>query len=149
MAEKISNLLSGERLRPLWRRHVVQPVLSPTAAPPTGTVAGNVTAELVESVKLQAARIPREAPAQVLRELESALMAHLGSERLLLGHLLHPLSATIMSMRGAGGGAAEAQHPLARAAQDSVPRLIDRLDDALTALLAMQSRARSLLERLW
>jgi len=127
----------------------VQPVLSPSAAPPTGTVAGNVTAELVESVKLRAARIPREAPAQVLRELESALMAHLGSERLLLGHLLQPLNATIMSMRGAGGGAAQAQHPLARAAQDSVPRLIDRLDDALTALLAMQSRAQSLLERLW
>ncbi len=146
MADKLSDLLAAERLRPIWRRHVVQPIVS-DAEPARGTVRENIQAELAQQIELKAAQIKKEAPAVVLRRLDAALKAHLGSRYLLLGYLLHPLRSAVERVQQQGVNAA--LHPLCKAAEDSVPRLIDRMDDVLTTMLRMQRRSAQLLERLW
>jgi hypothetical protein len=147
MADKLSDLLAAERVRGIWRRQLVDPVVSGKAPVAGSTVTEAVGREVLASAELGAARIAREAPSQVLRMLHSELRAQLGARYVLLGYLLHPLSTAIERVQG--GGVAAALHPLARAADDSVPRLLNRLDDALTAMLRIERRARAQLERLW
>jgi len=146
MADKLSNLLSAERLRPLWRRQVVQPLLTGNEPPPT-TVWEDVRAEIKEQIELGAAQVSRGVPVEVMRQLELALQQQLGTRYALLGHLLHPLRHAIEQVQqvGVAGGV----HPLTRAASEGVPQLIDRIDDAVTAMLRVQHRAAQLLERLW
>lgn len=146
MADKLSHLLSAERLRPIWRRQVVQPLLS-GSEPPPGTVREDLQAEAKKQTELGAAQISRGVPIEVLRQLDVVLRQQLGNRYVLLGYLLHPLRHAIE--QGQQHGVAAAVHPLTRAARDSVPRLIDRIDDAVTAMLRVQRRAEQLLERLW
>lgn len=147
MADKLSDLLAAERLRGIWRRQVVDPVLSGQAPTTSGPVLEGVGTEVIRAVELGAARIARETPQQVLRLLQSELRAQLGERYLLLGHLLHPLSSAIERLHS--GGVTAALHPLSQAANDSVPRLLNRLDDALSAMQRLERRAEALLERLW
>lgn len=60
---------------------------------------------------------------------------------------MHPLRAAVLRLHKSGLEAT--LHPLVGAAQGSVPALIDRLDDGLSAFIAVQRRAKQLLERLW
>ena len=146
MADKLSNLLSAERLRPIWRRQVVQPLLTGNE-PPSTTLREDVQGEIKKQIELGAAQIARGVPIEVMRQLELALRQQLGSRYALLGHLLHPLRHAIEQVQQ--GGVAASVHPLTRAASDGVPQLIDRIDDAVTAMLRVQRRAERLLERLW
>lgn len=147
MADKLSDLLAPERVRGIWRRQVVDPVVTGKVESGGGTVLENVGTAVQTDVERLATRTARETPQQVLRQLQSELQAQLGERYLLLGHLLHPLGTAIE--RAQSKGMAATLHPLAHAANDSVPRLIDRLDDAVTAMLRVERRVLRLLDRLW
>jgi hypothetical protein len=128
MAIKFSELLDSGRLRPLWQRG--------TALARTETEGGSDEAAAGQDGApndLGPPRLTLESPHTVLGELEEALRANLGADRLLVVHLVHPLRAAVRRMDG--GASALIAHPLEEATTGDVFTLIDKLDDTLAGLI--------------
>ena len=139
MADKLSNLLSAEPatdLAPTGRAASADRGMSrPHDA------AGGRTGRDQKADRAGRRQITRGVPVEVMRQLDLALRQQLGSRYALLGHLLHPLRHAIEQVQQVG--VAGSVHPLTRAASDGVPQLIDRIDDAVTAMLRVQQPRRA------
>lgn len=137
MPKDLTELLSSTRLRPLWQlgTRTESKLRAPTPGPGMAAPDGPSTADLTAALH---SYIPRETLPPIFWELERLLRASLGSRALLFCHLLEPLRAAISAksapLRALRG------HPLAAATPDSLPRLIDRMDDTLSAVLTMRTQ---------
>lgn len=126
MADKLSDLLDSQRLRPLWQRR---------AAVGTARESVSPRPELLQpAADLGGPYLSTESPQAVLAALEKSLRHELGDSFLLLGHLMHPLRAAVA--RVDASAPAPPAHPLQLATPLPLHDLIDRLDDTLTGLLA-------------
>lgn len=128
MGQKYSELLNMERLRPLWQRTTAKSDAQERAAADAQERDG--------AAELGAPQLAVEPPHAVLDELVVALGKTLGGSAALLGHLLHPLRAAVGKIDPKT--VAPASHPMQKAASGSAQDLIDRLDDALEALIGMR-----------
>lgn len=125
MTLKFSELLDKQRLQPLWHK------AGKDAATRAGVEGRDDPAD--PEAELGAPEIPRERPLHVLQDLEAALHTQLESSSVLLGYLLHPLRSAVAKLDPQGER--RAVHPMQRADSAGIPKLIDRLEDALTGLV--------------
>ena len=125
-----SELLDSQRLRPLWKK--LEGATSTLVGATPGASPGKRNQD--SHVELGPPQIPVELPHAVLAEFERALKKQFGSSALLLSHLMQPLKA-VMAKRDPMV-LVRSNHHLRRAASGGIAELIDRIDDALSGLLA-------------
>lgn len=132
MPINFSELLDDQRLRPLWQKASVAAATSATAAP--SAVSGSEKKEA--PIELGAPHLPIELPHVVLAEFERALRAQFGPSAVLLAHLMQPLRSAMTKCDPKV--LVRPNHHLRLATSGGIPELIDRIDDALSGLLAVK-----------
>ena len=153
MAKEVSDLFNANRLRALWQqsgqtggRAVVAqntPALTAAKLPPAEG-ASNHSVDPTEYLRQQADRshIPVRSPDEALRTLGHALNEVLGHDSLTLLNIWQPLQIEVAKLIPSKTKPLNTATALAKSSPDQLYKLIDQLDDAVTALLANKNRNR-------
>jgi len=151
MAKELSDLFNVNRLRTLWKQTSTiagSPVGAESHQEPAATKEpaadrpSTPPSDPAEYLRRQAERshIPEPSPDEILRALGRAINESLQHESLSLLNIWQPLQSEVAMLSSPRTNHLNTSTVVAKSSPDQLYRLIDQLDDAVTALLANRSR---------